>query len=198
MKSWEDISLQKAIAIINYKQIEDADYLENEINILSILEDKSVDQIQDLTGTEIVALFNQYAFIKELPQITKKYVGSIKLKGFGKVHLKDFNKLSMGDMVDIEEYAKEGVVKNYHNILAKLFYKKKFNWRKLKFEIIEDDFIEKSKAFLQSPFPVVYEVLSFFLSIVEIYTKHSADSLMMETIQMEMNRVKQEEKQLKN
>jgi len=198
MKTWHDICLGKAIKIINYKYLEDPDYLENEINLLSILEDKTVDEITNMSGQEIVELFNQYSFIKTLPEITKKYVGSVKLPNYGKVHLKEFNKLSLGDMIDIEEYIKDGIVKNYHNILAKLFYKKKFDWRKLRYYVVEDDFNKKSANFLETPFPIVYEILNFFLSIVEIYTKHLADSSTMEIMKNEMKRVQKIEEQSKS
>lgn len=177
--NWSNIDLQTAIQIIQYERVSEPLYLENEINLLSIITKKSVRDLEDLNPNVLVDMYNDYSFIKDLPIPKVKYVTSLYLKEYGKVRLTPFNELSVAQMVDIEELAKDGIVKNYHKILAVLFNRYKFSFMKMKYVIDDlDTFNTRSEAFLKTDFEQIYSVISFFLSIAKIYMNNLGDSLM--------------------
>lgn len=177
--SWKNIDLKTAIELIEYKHIENPLYLENEINILCILTNRNIIELEGLAPNSIVELYNNYGFIKDLPKPNSDYVTRLYLKNYGLVRLTPFNQLSVAQMVDIEELVKDGLVKNYHKILAVLFNRYKFSFKKLKYVIdSEDTFHTRANAFLNTDFEQIYSVISFFLSIVKIYMNNLKDSLM--------------------
>lgn len=178
--SWNDISLSVAKQIFQYKWNEDnPKLLENEVKILSIVKNIPEEEILNENPKKIIDEWNKLSFIKELPKVNKKYVTSLKLKGYGKVKLKNFNELELGEMIDIEEWVKNDLVNNYENILAVLFKKHKFSFSKLKWIEVEDtpeEFKRRSQAFLNLPFTEIYNIIHFFLSIVKRFIKDLGDS----------------------
>lgn len=187
---WEDISLEKAIKIVSYKPIDKPQLFENEVNILSIIFDKPIDHFEEMSPNSIIELYNKFTFLSKLPEVSDKYPTKLKIKGYGHVRLTPFNELSLGQMVDIEEMVKDGMIKNYHKILAILYVPVKFNLFKFKWEFLEDTtFKERSDKFLNLDFQTFYSVIHFFLSLGNRYTKILADSLMEENKKVMMNEI---------
>jgi len=116
MKSWKDITLRKAQKLESLPKT--LDTLDLIINQYAILKDIEVSEVERLTPNELIEKTNELAFLKDLP--IPKRTDVIKVNG-RKYRLIDFNKMSLGQMVDIEEYYNEGLVHNSHRILSVMF-----------------------------------------------------------------------------
>ena len=116
MKSWKDITLRKAQKLESLPKT--LDTLDLIINQYAILKDIEVSEVERLTPNELIEKANELAFLKDLP--IPKRTDVIKVNG-RKYRLIDFNKMSLGQMVDIEEYYNEGLVHNSHRILSVMF-----------------------------------------------------------------------------
>lgn len=167
MKSWKDITLRKAQKLESLpKNIDTLDLI---INQFSILKDIEISEVERLTPNELVEKANELEFLKELP--APKKADKIKING-RKYKLVDFSKMSLGQMVDIEEYYNEGLVDNAHRILSVLFLptERKFPYLKETIKPYEPDEVRENDM-LDCDMETIWGTLLFFYLGEMTYTK---------------------------
>lgn len=167
MKSWKDITLRKAQRLESLPK--GLDTLDLIINQFSILKDIEISEVERLTPNELVEKANELEFLKELP--LPKKAERVKING-RKYKLVDFSKMSLGQMVDIEEYYNEGLVDNAHRILSVLFLpvERKFPYLKETIKPYEPDEVRENDM-LDCDMETIWGTLLFFYLGEMTYTK---------------------------
>lgn len=190
---WSDVTLAQMQEINTLP--ENMDKLDNMIEQLSILTDTDPFDIKRMPVDDMVKEFEKWSFINEQPQ--PKENKKIKVNGKN-YYLIDLNKMSLGQLVDIEEYASEGVIENAHKILSVLYQPKKNIFSKELKEYEPNKELEEGIKYLT--LDVIYPTLLFFYLIVQTYLTVLEASLDKEKEVMkmmeEMELTKEEEKQL--
>jgi hypothetical protein len=114
--NWSDIKLYQIQEIDTLPEFDSK--LDMMIEQLSILIDTDPYEIKKLPVEDLVREFKKWDFINETPQ--PKAHEKIKVNGV-KYKLIDFDKMSLAQLVDIEEYVSDGIIKNAHKILSVLY-----------------------------------------------------------------------------
>jgi hypothetical protein len=179
MKTWKDITLRQAQELITIKPSDFTEDLAYEVEVLSILLDKDPVEIESTwSAKQVIETLAEWNFINELPKQQAKLITTFKKDGV-RYGLCKFDELSLGQMVDIEEYVNMGLLENIHNIMATLYlpvngyniFTKKYTLKPY------DSDPDRSEMFLDMDMDFVYGNLLFFYRIVLIYTKNMRDSL---------------------
>lgn len=186
---WSDITLSQIQEINSLPKFDNK--LDGMIEQLSILTDNDPYDIRKLPVDDMIKEFNKWDFINETPK--GKEIKTIKVNKI-KYGLIEFNKMSLAQLVDIEEYASEGIMDNAHKILSVLYlpYKNLFS-KKLKEYEPNMDFADSLKSITLDK---LYPTLVFFYHIVQVYLNNSQQSLENQLKQMETEMTKEERKQL--
>lgn len=173
-KSWSDIKLYQLQELDTLPTYEDE--LDLVINQLSILLDEDSSDIENMPISELLEEFKQWSFLKELPEEKNNLLIKVDGKQYGLI---DFNKMTLGQMVDIEEYVSDGLMKNMHKILSVLYLPvSSYNYitKKIVLESYEPD-KDRQEMFLTLTMDIIYPQLLFFYHIVKVYIRNLADSL---------------------
>jgi len=172
MKSWKDIKFRTAKKLLELegKELEPLDLV---INQLAILEGKSVADIEDMTPDDIFKEWEKWRFIGDLPR--PKKIDLMKWDGID-YGMTPLNKISLAQMVDIEEFYKEGLDKNIEKIISILFLpiKNKTLWGKIVLESYEFD-EGRVEAILEQDMEFVWSNLLFFWTGAERYIRGLRD-----------------------
>jgi hypothetical protein len=182
-KSWNDIKLYQLQELDTLPTYEDE--LDLVINQLSILLDEDPSYIENMPISELLEEFKQWSFLKELPEEKNNLLIKVDGKQYGLI---DFNKMTLGQMVDIEEYVTDGLMKNMHKILSVLYLPvSSYNYitKKIVLESYEPD-KDRQEMFLTLTMDIIYPQLLFFYHIVKVYIRNLADSLKGKTPTQEM------------
>lgn len=193
IKSWKDVSLEQLQEIEGLpKYDDDIDYI---VDYLSILLDKDPAEVEDMPMVDIMAEFKKWDFVNTLPKEEKVEIIKINGKRYG---LMDLSKMNMGQLVDIEEYVKDGIMKNLHNILHVIYLPvEKYNIFTKKYTVAKyEPDNERKQAFLTLSMDILYPALLFFYHIVKLYLKNTVSSsqekMMQEKIK-ELMKISQEQ-----
>lgn len=119
MKSWKDVSVQQFLEL---SKLIPENYSTDElyyIDVLSILDDYSKEEIEEMDYDTFQSLIGELSFLKTLPP--KKpapviLVNSKKLK-----FVDNFNALSVGEFIDLEHFFSNDYYENLSTILAILY-----------------------------------------------------------------------------
>jgi len=174
MKSWKDIKFRTAKKLLELEglEIEPFDLM---VNQLAVLEGKTVDDIENLTPDQIFKNWENWKFTKNLPK--SKKTDSFKWEGieYGMVPL---DKITLAQMVDIEEFYKDGLDKNIENIVSILFLpiKEKTLFGKIVLENYEFD-EERVKVIMEQDMEFVWSNLLFFWTGAREYMQGLTDYL---------------------
>jgi len=172
MKSWKDIKFRTAKKLLELegKELEPLDLV---INQLAILEGKSVADIEDMTPDDIFKEWEKWRFTQDLPR--PKKIDLMKWDGID-YGMTPLNKISLAQMVDIEEFYKEGLDKNIEKIISILFLpiKNKTLWGKIELESYEFD-EGRVEAILEQDMEFVWSNLLFFWTGAERYIRGLRD-----------------------
>lgn len=186
---WSDISLYQIQEIDTLPEFDSK--LDMMIEQLSILIDTDPYEIKKLPVEDLIREFKKWEFINETPQ--PKAHEKIKVNGV-KYKLIDFDKMSLAQLVDIEEYVSDGIIKNAHKILSVLYlpYKNILS-KELKPYQPNKELEEGLKSLTLD---VLYPTLVFFYHTVRIYLEGSQQSLEKKVEEMTMMMTQEERKQL--
>lgn len=115
--TYRDISVKQyeAIRELADEQLSD---LDTQTALLSILFEKTEDEILDLPMEKYQKLAHQAKFILTPPQPNKKVPKRLKINGKKYYILADVNKMSAGQFIDYQSFVKSGTDKHLHNILS--------------------------------------------------------------------------------
>lgn len=183
-KSWKDIKLYQLQELNSLPEFEDK--TEMMVEYLSILLNVDPIDIENMPVKDIFEEFEKWKFINELPK--EKRIDIIKIDGkrFGLVN---FSEMSLAQLVDIEEYIKDGgVMQNLHNILSVIYLPiDKYNFFTRKYTLKQYEPSEEiAKQFLTLDMSILYPVSLFFYRIVQIYLKN----LLSSSVQMSKEKMK--------
>ena len=194
-----EITTPDFLSISQLKQIQLYDHLsevDRMIKILSIISDKTEDEIRELPATNILKIYSDV--ITNLLDITNQFFPIFELNGV-KYGFKSIAKMSLGEYVDLEMLAKKPM-ENIEDIMAILYrpiVKEKFNSFKWALEHginvakgqVEDIFkyyeIEKydlekrfnnAEALKHIPAGFALGALSFFLQVATLSLKNTQTS----------------------
>lgn len=179
MKSWKDITLRQAQELFTLDPKDFTEDFAYEIEMLSILTDTDPTEIEDqLSAQELLDALKEYEFTKTLPKEKHTKVIEVGGKRYGQCEL---DKLSLGQMVDIEEYVNLGITENIHNIMGILYLpiveENGEDYKLEKYEASSD----RAQEFLDCNMEIVYGNLLFFYLIVMEFTNSLKDSLLDKT-----------------
>ncbi len=186
---WSDIKLYQIQEIDTLPEFDSK--LDMMIEQLSILIDTDPYEIKKLPVDDLISEFHKWEFINETPE--PKAHEKIKVDGV-KYKLIDFDKMSLAQLVDIEEYVSDGIIKNAHKILSVLYlpYKNILSNELKNYEPNK----ELEEGLKSLTLDVLYPTLVFFYHIVRVYLEGSQQSLEMKIEKMIPNMTKKERKQL--
>jgi len=198
IKTWADVKLYQL------QELEGLSEYENQIDLvveqLSILMEMDPSEVQNMAVTDLMIEIDKWKFIKEKP-IEAKRINLFKMEGkrFGFITL---NELTLAQLVDIEFYVGDGLMKNAHKIMSILYLPvKKYNLITKKYTLEEYSSDEdRQNLFKLVTMDVLYPQMLFFWNIVKIYLKDIESSFEMKmnklTTNMEMNNMTMEQKQV--
>jgi hypothetical protein len=184
-KSWVDINLRQLQEIESLPTYDDD--LDLMINQISILNDVDSNTIENMPLADLVEEFNQWGFLKELPKEKNNKVIKVGKTRLGFIEL---NKMSLAQLVDIEEYVSDGLMKNMHKILSVLYIPiKTYNYLTKSYTLKEySPDKERQELFLDLTMDLLYPQILFFCRIVKVYLDGFPDSsehkTMMEVMMM--------------
>lgn len=164
---WGDITLSKFQEI---SQLEPSgDEITDTLDTLSILTDKTYEELENEKIDTIREMMESYSFLKEIPEEKKIDVIEIDDVKYG---LCDLNELTVAQFVDLEMYIKDGMIKNCHKILAILFLPvKKYNSITKKYEVEKYEPSEEREEIIKNVgMDQLYPTLLFFYRIVKVYS----------------------------
>lgn len=166
-KNWSNITLKQAQEISSLGEM---DELELVINQMAIIRDTTIDVIEALEPKELITFIEEYHFLKELPK--EKKTTNFKYKG-NRYGLIDFSKMTLAQMVDIEEYYNDGLMKNIHKILSVVFLPIKFYNPITKKYSLEPYSVDKDReeVFLELDMEMVWGTTLFFYHIEQEYMR---------------------------
>lgn len=166
IKGWKDIKLSQ-LQKLNSLPTE-GDEIELMVNQLSVLLNKTNDEIENIPVDELLAEFKLWGFLKDLPE--EKRVDIIEING-KKYGLCDFSKITLAQMVDGEAYFEAGIMQNMHKLLSVIYLPiKKYSiiTKKYTIEDYEPD-VERENDFLDVTMDKLYPTMLFFYHIVKEY-----------------------------
>ncbi len=186
---WSDIKLYQIQEIDTLPDYDSK--LDMMIEQLSILIDTDPYEVKKLPIEEMVKEFKKWEFINETPE--PKAHEKIKVNGV-KYKLVDFDKMSLAQLVDIEEYVGDGIIKNAHKILSVLYlpYKNILSNELKNYEPNK----ELEEGLKSLTLDILYPTLVFFYHIVQVYLEGSQQSLEMRIDKLAPMMTKEERKQL--
>jgi hypothetical protein len=186
---WSDIQLYQIQEIDTLPDYDSK--LDMMIEQLSILIDTDPYEVKKLPIEEMVKEFKKWEFINETPE--PKAHEKIKVNGV-KYKLVDFDNMSLAQLVDIEEYVSDGIIKNAHKILSVLYlpYKNILSNELKNYEPNK----ELEEGLKSLTLDILYPTLVFFYHIVQVYLEGSQQSLEMRMDKMAPMMTKEERKQL--
>lgn len=177
-KTWKDIKLYQLQEIESLPTYDDE--LDLVINQLSILRDEDPADIENMAINELLKEFSKWSFLKELPEEKNNKIIKIEGKRYGII---DLSEMTLAQLVDIEEYVNDGLMKNMHKILSVLYLPiKSYNpiTKKIVLEEYKPD-KDRQNMFLMLTMDILYPQVLFFCHIVKDYIRSLADSLVGKT-----------------
>lgn len=190
MKSWRDIKFKTAKKLLELEREENIEAFDLMVRQLAILEDKSIDDIEGLTPDQIFTKWKDWEFTRTMPGAKK--IDRFKFNGV-EYGMTPLDKITLAQMVDIEEFYKDGLDKNIENIVSILFLpiKDKTFFGKIVLENYEFD-EDRVKAIMEQDMEFVWSNLLFFWTGAKEYMKGLRDFLSqtegeMKTIQIYNN-----------
>jgi len=197
IKTWADVKLYQL------QELEGLGEYENQIDLiveqLSILMEMDPSEVENMAVTDLMIEIDKWKFIKEKTTQGKR-IDLFKIEGkrFGFIKL---DELTLGQMVDIEFYVGNGLMKNAHKIMSVLYLPvKKYNLITKKYTLEEYSSNEdRQNLFKLVTMDVLYPQMLFFWNIVKIYLKDIESSFETKmnrlTMKMEMNNMTMDQKQ---
>lgn len=184
--SWKDITLEKALRII---KVDEEDELELIMKQLAECLDKSYDDIENMEPNKIFEQYKEWSFINTLPEMKLTKEITIDEVKYG---VMDLSKLTLAQMVDIEEFYKEGFIDNLHRIISILYLPIKSKNRLSKKYILEEYEFDEERAnnFLKVDMEFVWGNLLFFYHIEKVYINSLQDCLVNQMMDMRKNQLK--------
>jgi hypothetical protein len=173
MKTWRDIKLRQAQEIALLGEMDELDLI---INQMAIIRDTTIDEIEKLSPTELIEFTKEYGFLNKVPEMKLTKVFK---KGRNRYGIIDFDKMTLAQMVDIEEYYKDGLQKNLHKILSVLYLDIKwYNPFTKKYTLCEYEADkEREDVFLDMDMEFIWENILFFYHLEKVYIKNLRDYL---------------------
>ena len=186
---WSDIKLYQIQEIDTLPDYDSK--LDMMIEQLSILIDTDPYEVKKLPIEDMVREFKKWEFINETPE--PKAHEKIKVNGV-KYKLVDFDNMSLAQLVDIEEYVSDGIIKNAHKILSVLYlpYKNILSNELKNYEPNK----ELEEGLKSLTLDILYPTLVFFYHIVQVYLEGSQQSLEKRIDKMAPMMTQKERKQL--
>ena len=185
LKGWKDIKLTQ-LQQLNLLPTE-GDEIELMVNHLSVLLNKTNNEIENTPVDELIAEFKLWGFLKELPK--EKRVDIIEVNG-RKYGLCDFSKITLAQLIDSEAYFEAGLMDNMHKLFGVIYLPiTKYSMITKKYELEEyTPNEERDNDFLDVTMDKLYPTMLFFYHIVKNYLIGSQTSLVihMETQMKEM------------
>lgn len=175
MKSWKDIKFKTAKELLELEREEGIEAFDLMVRQLAILEGKSVADIEDLTPDQIFTKWKDWEFTKTMPGAKK--VDRFKFNGV-EYGMTPLDKITLAQMVDIEEFYKDGLDRNIENIVSVLFLpvKEKTLLGKVVLENYEFD-DDRVKVIMEQDMEFVWSNLLFFWTGAKEYMKGLRDFL---------------------
>lgn len=170
MKTWKDVTLEQAIKLERIK----SEGLDSILEQQAILQGKTVMDIEKTSIDDLMASQEEWRCISDLPK--EKRTESAIIDGRHYM-LCDFSKMTLAQMVDIEEYYRDGMLDNAHKIISVIMLPAKRRWRAFGPWIASDyePSEERENDMKLLDMETVWGNLLFFSTIVNIYMTGLAD-----------------------
>jgi hypothetical protein len=166
-KSWADIKLYQLQEINELPEFDDEiDYV---IEKLAILNNTDPHTIEQMPINELMEEFKKWEFLNKEPKEKSHPIITINGNEYG---VMDLSKISMAQLVDIEEYINDGMMKNLHKLFSVIYLpiKKKKFFSKLGYELEKyEPSIDRQNDFKVGTLDILYPQMLFFYHIVKVY-----------------------------
>jgi hypothetical protein len=171
MKNWKDITLAQAQELFTLDPNDYEDQLQYQIEQLAILMDIDPAEIENWTNKRIVEAFQEFEFIKSLPE--EKLTESFEIEGVT-YKMTPLDELTLAQMVDIEELINLGINDNIHRIISVIWLSEGDEYKP---DAKRDELMKGVNL------EIIYGNLLFFYHIVVTYMNDTQASLMEKTVE---------------
>lgn len=117
MKSWKDITLRKALKLMEIKT-EGRDAIDIIIDQMAVLHNKTPGEIELMEPKELIAHTEKVQWLNKLPKSKLTKVIKVNGREYG---ISNLERICLAQMIDIEEYYSLGFVDNIEKILSVLY-----------------------------------------------------------------------------
>ena len=155
-QSWNSILLDQYIEL---RELENSslNYLDKMLEIISIITDTDIDELEELSFTELVGIE------KNLNWLTSEPSKNISQK-IDKYHYKGLDTLTLGEFIDLNHYFSENFVNELPTICAILYRQQTINkWNEIEVEPYEYDPRNRKELFMEVGITQVYGIIGSFL-----------------------------------
>jgi hypothetical protein len=163
-KSWNDILVDQYIELRGLEAVPSDSFIDKDIETLSIVTDTDIDELEDLTLSQVGEYTKQLTWIRREP--TKKIIQTL-----DNLHYKGMN-FTLGEYIELNYLFSVDFVENLPLICAVMFRQKDVDkWGE---EIIESyayDPNTRKNLFLELPITSVYGIITEFLEYKKNFEK---------------------------
>ena len=153
--SWDEILVDQYIELRGLDN--ELPYFDLMLETISIVTDTDIDELEELSFNELVAIEKQLVWLTSEP--SKKVIQTI-----DKYHYKGLDNLTLGEFIDLNHYFSENFVEELPTIAAILYRQTKVNeWNETIIEPYEYDPRNRRELFMEVGITQIYGIITSFL-----------------------------------
>jgi hypothetical protein len=153
--SWDEILVDQYIELRGLDN--ELPYFDLMLETISIVTDTDIDELEELSFNELVAIEKQLVWLTSEP--SKNVTQTI-----DKYHYKGLDNLTLGEFIDLNHYFSENFVEELPTIAAILYRQTKLNeWNETIIEPYEYDPRNRRELFMEVGITQIYGIITSFL-----------------------------------
>jgi len=166
------------------KEIEDYNPLEKAIHTICIVDNKIIDDVENMTVKDLFARFNQ---IDITPRENLKF--NFKLKGRRFKMIPNATEMQGQHFISLQQYSSDEIVNNLHKIMAMLTTEVNIFGKPKKVKNLAKNFEDVSELFLSMPYDIANTYSLFFSQLYPKLLESTQDFLIAKVKEMEQEAI---------
>jgi hypothetical protein len=159
--SWDNILVDQYIELRGLDN--ELPYFDLMLETISIVTDTDIDELEELSFNELVAIEKQLVWLTSEP--SKNVATELNNNfAFGSLHYKGLDNLTLGEFIDLNHYFSENFVEELPTIAAILYRQTKVNeWNETIIEPYDYDPRNRRELFMEVGITQIYGIITSFL-----------------------------------
>jgi hypothetical protein len=168
------------------KEIEDYNPLEKAIHTICIVDNKIIDDVENMTVKDLFARFNEIV-VEITPRENLRF--TFKLKGRRFKMIPNATEMQGQHFISLQQYSGDEIVNNLHKIMAMLTKEVNIFGKPKKVKNLAKNFEDVSELFLSMPYDIANTYSLFFSQLYPKLLESTQDFLMAKVKEMEQEAI---------